>query len=217
VEINLNEETEETHHALERTDTDLEINAQKDKETMSEHEKHLTLLRIKEEAKNNVVKSDALIVAALMGNTIVRMNRNRNKRFNTQMSAPVTFINSSPVPNADSVTQSQMIDERSNYNHMVSTRIEKSKSLNDQEADKMIEMSTLKAAHPKTEGASSSSNLKNAGTKTNKTSQSSKASKCTLYSYIFILFYFFFRPRLFFLFFYFIFLYFFISLLICSF
>lgn len=191
VEIKLNEEIEETRNALERTDTDSAMKAKEDKEAMSEHEKHLTLLKSQEEeqTKNQAVaKSDALIVAALMGSTIVRMNRNRNKRFNTQMSAPVTIINS-PVFNADSATQSQVIDERSSLNLTVSTRIEKSKSLNEHEANKMIEMNMLSKPaeyHLKSEGASprtsSSSNLKSAGTKTNKTSQSSKALKCTLIS-----------------------------------
>jgi len=157
----------------------------------------LTILKIKEEeqAKKQAAKSDALIVAALMGSSIVRMNRNRNKRFNTQMSAPVTIINS-PVFNADSATQSQVIDEHSSLNRAMSTRIEKSKSLNEQEANKMIEMNTLKAAeyHLKSEGASSprtssSSNLKSAGTKTNKTSQSSKALKCTLPSFYYFDYY----------------------------
>lgn len=199
VEIKLNEEIEETRNALERTDTDFEMKAKEDKETMSEHEKHLTLLKSKEEeqTKSQAAKSDALIVAALMGNSIVRMNRNRNKRFNTQMSAPVTIINS-PVFNADSATQSQVIDKLSSLTRTVSTRNQKSKSLNENEANKMIEMNMLKPAeyHLKSEGASprtsSSSNLKSAGTKTNKTSQGSKALKCTLPLFIFIIL----RPHL---------------------
>lgn len=133
--------------------------------------------------------ADALIVAALMGNSINKFSRGRHKRLATQQSAPMSL--QSPVFINDSLTSSPRIVERKS--------IDKAKSFNEHDVA-AIEMASLNATGPnKTadEGViltgSSNTNtaiIKNKNNTSNLTNQtitgSSKASKCMLIKFIFI-------------------------------
>ena len=52
-----------------------------------------------EQQAQEALKADALIVAALMGNSIAKFNRARNKRNTTQFSAPISLVNSPTLNN----------------------------------------------------------------------------------------------------------------------
>jgi hypothetical protein len=130
--------------------------------------------------------ADALIVAALMGNSINKFNRGRQKRLATQQSAPMSL--QSPVFINDSLTSSPRIVERKS--------IDKAKSFNEHDVT-AIEMASLSATGPNKKAdegvvltGSSNTNtaiIKNKNNTSNLTNQSitgsTKASKCMLINY----------------------------------
>ena len=202
MENELNKEINEIRNTLERTDTEKQLaitklDQEEPEKPKSEAISELHSLQQKqhhqhEQSPQQESKADALIVAALMGNSIMRFNRGRNKRITTQLSAPVNIMHS-PVFSPDSASNSQVMDKHHITPATANKEYEKSKSMieSDNNANEVMslkpdeycleDMTAKSDSKMENWNKSNISNKTNQNTLSNSRIGSSKASKCMLF------------------------------------
>jgi hypothetical protein len=200
MEISQQSVTIETADKTAENEKNLTINMQSENGNNIENSSQLVQSKLQENDQKHPNQAhqisskgaDALIVAALMGNSINKFSRGRQKRLATQQSAPMSL--QSPVFINDSLTSSPRIIERKS--------IDKARSFNEHDVT-AIEMASLSVTGPNktndegvVQTGSSNTNtaiIKNKNNTSNLTNQtitgSSKASKCMLNKFIIFTFY----------------------------
>jgi hypothetical protein len=166
-EQEIEKEIAKTRDELERTDSDINDSSKIDQNDIEERKKKDEKLRmLKDEEikvdlaeKPNAGKTEALIVAALMGNSIAKFSRTKNgkHKFDTQFSTPPKLESS----NGESLELTKITTNSQTTDANLQTPLNKSK-LDSNQGDLFLESSKTRSA---------TANSKN---------RNSKASKCML-------------------------------------